>query len=61
MSVTTTTDEKIISLKEHVRCAILDLQEVLNPDTWGSDTYNDEYIETLEIIALRLIKIKRKL
>lgn len=58
MSVTTTADQKIIAAREHMRLAHIKIMEALNPDTWGYDQYNSEYIEDLHKCAMKIIEIK---
>lgn len=61
MSVRTTADEKLDEAKDLINQAYKLLLEVLNPDTYGSDEYEEEYINTVHESVLDLLKIKRKL
>jgi len=61
MSATTTADEKIESVRANVRDAVKDLREFLDPETWGSGDYSDEFIEEVEEVYLELCRIKKKL
>ena len=61
MSVTTTADDKIESVRANVRDAVKDLREFLDPEIWGAGDYNDEFIEEVEEVYLELCRIKKKL
>jgi hypothetical protein len=61
MSVQTTADERRDEAKELIKKAYKCLQEALDEDTWGSQDYKDEYIETMEDALVTLRKLQRKL
>lgn len=59
--MTTTVDEKIRHAKELITDAYKELVIVLDSDTWGHSDLKDEYIDDIQKITLKLLKIKRKL
>lgn len=59
MSVRTTADEKKDEALEHLHEAYKCLLEVLDPETYGSGDFNDEYIHAIEEAIPALLKIKR--
>ena len=61
MAVRTTADEILDRVKDNLNKAQKELLLILDTDTWGSDNYSKEYIETLEEILLALSRIKRDL
>lgn len=61
MSVTTTTDEKIQSAKDHLSIAYKELLIVLDEDTWGHNGLDELYINTIHEITIEILKLKRKL
>jgi len=61
MSVTTEADKKIASAKEHLHLAVNDLLTVINPDTWGTIDLVEDYIKDVQTVAIKLIKLNRKL
>jgi len=61
MSVRTTADEKRDEAKYHINMAYECLLEVLDPDTWGHNEYDDKYFETIEKTLIKLLKLKRGL
>jgi hypothetical protein len=61
MSVTTTSDEKIILAKEYINYAYKELLSAIDDNTWGHDEFNDEYLNKIEDAILQLLKLKRML
>ena len=61
MSVITTADEKIKKAKDLISEAYKELLIVLDEDTWGHDTFTEEYINQVEEVTMTLLKLKRKL
>lgn len=61
MAVRTTADEKLDEARENINTAYKNILEVLNPDTWGSDNFNDSYIDNLYKVLSSLIELKRLL
>lgn len=61
MGVYTSADEKRDEAKEHIEQAYKCLLNILDTDIWGSEQYNNEYIETLVKSVTKLRKINRKL
>lgn len=57
----TTADEKIIKAKDLISDAYKELLIVLDEDTHGYDDFKKEYLNTIQEIALELLKLKRKL
>ncbi len=58
MGVTTTADEKLNEAREHLKQAQIKILEVLNPDTWGHNEFNAEYIFDLHKAAFELNVVK---
>lgn len=61
MSVTTTADESRDEAKAHLKNAYLCLLVVLNEDTWGHSEYTDSYIKEMNKVALKLVKLHKKI
>lgn len=61
MGVTTTADEKIRKAKDLISEAYKELLYVLDEDTWGSSDYRQDYLDTIQEVAMELLKIKRKI
>ena len=61
MGVITTADEKIKKAKDLISEAYKELLIVLDEDTWGHDTFTEEYIDQVEEVTMTLLKLKRKL
>lgn len=61
MSVTTTADEKRDEAKDHMKQAYECLLVALDEDTWGSTDYNDDYVDKLHEVAIKILKLKRKI
>lgn len=61
MSVITTSDDLLNEALEHVEKARKCLSEAIDPETWGSGSYNKTYLKNVEKSIYKLIKIKRKL
>ena len=61
MSLTTTSDDLLNEALEHVEKARKCLSEAIDPETWGSDSYNTTYLKIIEKSIYKLVKIKRKL
>lgn len=61
MSVTTDADRKLEAARENIAQAYDNLRDFLDPDTWGSNEYNDKFKEKVEKTTLKLLKIKSKL
>lgn len=61
MSVTTTSDKHVEKAKELVEGAYKEILLALDPDTWGSKDYTDDYIEGLHNSLFKLSQIKRQL
>ena len=61
MSVRTTADDRRDEAKEYIEKAYKCLLEVLDPETWGSEDFNKDYIATVEEALVSLIKLKRDL
>jgi hypothetical protein len=61
MGVTTTADEMLRETRDNIQSAIINIREVLDPDTWGHSDLQESYIEELEEVYLKLLRIKKKL
>jgi hypothetical protein len=61
MSVITTADEKITQAKELISEAYKNLLVVLDEETWGHNDFIEGYIDTVQEVAMELLKLKRKL
>lgn len=61
MSVRTTADEKLERAKDLISEAYKELLSFLDKDTWGNDTFKEEYLDQVQMVALKLLKLKRKL
>ena len=59
--MTTTADEKIEHAKNKLAEAYKDLLTVLDEDTYGHNEYGSEYIDTIQEVAMELLKLKRRL
>jgi len=59
--MTTTADEKITKAKDLISDAYKELLIVLDEDTWGHKDFKDGYIDTVQEVAMELLKLKRKL
>ena len=58
MGVITTADEKLDEARVSIDNAYKNLLTVLNPDTWGSDEFNDAFLSKIHQAAFKLIEIK---
>ena len=61
MSVTTTADEKIREAKDKLTEAYKALLTVLDEDTWGHGEFKEGYMDTVQEVAMEILKWKRKL
>lgn len=61
MSVRTIADDLREEAKDHIEKAYKCLLAALDPETWGSEDFNEDYIATMEEALVRLIKLKRDL
>lgn len=61
MSVTTTADEKVDSVRTNVREATKALAEVVIEDCWGADEFTPEFKTTLREVMNDLLDIKNRL
>ena len=61
MSLQTRADDRRDEAKDLLKQAYKCLQEALDEDTWGSQDYKEEYIETMEEALITLRKLQRKL
>lgn len=61
MSVTTTADEKIRNAKELLSQAYKELLVVLDEDTWGHNDLKEDYVDTVQEVAVEILKLKRKI
>ncbi len=61
MGVTTTADIKLSNAKDKISEAYKELLEVLDEDTWGHDEFKDGFLDTVQEVAMELLKLKRKL
>jgi len=61
MGVVTTADEKRDKAKELIQEAYSLLSQAVDPETWGSKDFSEQYIDKLEDCLVELRKIKRKL
>lgn len=61
MGVITTADEKRDEAKEYINKAYKCLMEVLDEDTWGNSDFNNDYLDDVSEVALKLLKLKKKL
>lgn len=59
--MTTTADEKIRNAKDLISDAYKELLIVLDEDTWGHNEFIEGYIDTVQEVAMELLKLKRKL
>lgn len=58
MSVITSSDELIDDAKEHLKIALQEIYQAMEPNTWGSDVYlNDHYFDILKDLKRILDKI----
>lgn len=58
MSVTTRADEKLDEVREHISNSISCLNEILDPNTWGSDEYKEIFKHTLNDVRHKLTQIQ---
>ena len=61
MSIRTTADERLDTAREHIQSAIVALADVTINEVWGSDSYNDEYKESIETVFNDLRKARQLL
>lgn len=61
MGVITTADESVEKARELIAEAYSQLVRALDPQTWGHDDFNTDYVDKLHEVALGLLQIKRKL
>ena len=61
MSLTTTADILLKDAKSHINDAFKDLIEVRDSETWGHDSFNEEYLKKIDEANIDLMKIKREL
>lgn len=61
MSVKTEADTLLEEAREELSSSIAKFQKVLDPDTWGSKQYKDEFIEDLDLAVVELLRIKKRL
>lgn len=61
MGVITTADENLLNAKNKIKEAYESLLIALDDNTWGSSDYNEEYIDTIQKITLKLMKYYKKI
>ena len=61
MSVVTTADEKLSSVKEHLRLALEDLSEIVIQKCWGYDEFNRQYQRILHECFTELVNVRSRL
>lgn len=61
MSVTTTADERLEEVREHLVKAQVALAEVLNPGTWGHDDFSNEALQRWSECFSEIIKLRTRI
>jgi len=59
MSVRTAADEALEDVRNHINDAYKSLLIVINPDTWGSDCYSEEFNKKLMETLTELNKLRK--
>lgn len=59
--MTTTADERLEKVREHVSGAVKCLVDVLYNEVWGHDHYKQEYLDELHTILGELNHVKKRL
>ena len=61
MSVRTTADEKVDSIREHIDGALKDLSEILVDECDGHDEFNESFTDKLDLAFEGFRKMKKML
>lgn len=61
MSVRTTLDEKVDSIKEHVDCAVRDIRDIVIDKCWGYEELSDEGKKKYNKLLIELLNLRDSL